>query len=101
MTRDCRATLDNIDVPLNRFDSIIEWLLVALLAFMPIACGAVHAWSEQVVVVLAAAMTVCFLLKLIFCRDRPVFWTWAYIPVALFILISALQLVSFPEFLGR
>jgi len=87
---------DIIDVPLSRFDKAIEWLLISLLAFMPLAFGAVEAWSEEVVVALAAAISVCFLLKLIFERNTRVIWSWAYLPVALFVLIAVFQLIPLP-----
>ena len=44
----------------DKFDTVIEWLLTGLLAFMPLAFGVVHAWSEQVVVVLSGAIVICF-----------------------------------------
>jgi len=43
-----------MDVGTGRFDKLIEWLLIALLAFMPFAFGAVEAWSEEVIIGLAA-----------------------------------------------
>jgi O-antigen ligase len=82
-----------MDIPRSKFDTVIERLLIALLAFMPLAFGAVEAWSEAVVVTLAAAISISFFLKLIYERDvRPV-WSWAYLPVALFILVVAFQLI--------
>ena len=83
-------------VPIDSFDRVIEWLLISLLAFMPLALGAVEAWSEEVVVVLAAAISVCFLLKLIFRKDSNLVWSWAYLPVALFILVAVFQLIPLP-----
>ena len=94
--RENRINPDIIDVPLSRFDKVIEWLLISLLAFMPLAFGAVEAWSEEVVVALAAAISVCFLLKLIFERNTRVIWSWAYVPVALFVLLAVFQLISLP-----
>jgi len=94
--RENRINPDIIDVPLSRFDKVIEWLLISLLASMPLAFGAVEAWSEEVVVALAAAISVCFLLKLIFERNTRVIWSWAYVPVALFVLIAVFQLIPLP-----
>lgn len=88
---------DNItDIPLSRFDQVIEWLVISLLAFMPFAFGAVEAWSEQVVVTVAGAICICFFVKLIFEKDTCIIWSWAYVPVALFILIAVFQLVPLP-----
>lgn len=90
------ANFDIIDTPLSRFDKAIEWLLIALLVFAPLALGAVHAWSEEVVLALAAAISVCFLLKLVVDRDACFAWSWLYVPVALFVLLVTVQLVSLP-----
>ena len=87
------SNLNIIDVHPGRFDQVIEWLLISLLAFMPLAFGAVEAWSEEVVAALAAAISICFLLKLVFQKEAKLVWSWAYIPVALFILITVFQLI--------
>jgi len=92
--------IDVIDVPFSRFDKIIEGLLISLLAFMPLAYGAVEAWSEEVVIALTAAISICFLLKLVIEKNTRPLWSWAYIPVALFILIAILQLVPLPSSLA-
>jgi len=83
--------------PADRFDKIIEWLVISLLAFMPLAFGAVEAWSEEVVVALAAAISICFLLKLVFRKGANPVWSWAYIPVALFVLVAIFQLIRLPS----
>lgn len=83
--------------PQDTFDKLIEWLIISLLAFMPLAFGAVEAWSEQVVVVLAAAICICFLLKLVFREDTHLVWSWAYVPAALFVLVAVFQLIPLPS----
>jgi len=90
------SNLDVIDVHPGRFDQVIEWLVISLLAFMPLAFGAVEAWSEEIVAVFAAAISVCFLLKLVFQKEAKLVWSWSYIPVALFILIAVFQLIPLP-----
>ena len=90
------SNLDIIDVHSDRFDKVIEWLLISLLAFMPLAFGAVEAWSEEIVAALAAAISICFLLKLVFQKETKLVWSWAYIPLALFILIAVFQLIPLP-----
>jgi len=82
-----------IDSPVSYFDKVIEWLLISLLAFMPLAFGAVEAWSEEVVVALAAAISLCFLLKLIIEKNERFIWSWAFVPVAIFIFIAIIQLI--------
>ncbi len=85
----------------DRFDRVIEGLLIALLAFAPLAYGAVEAWSEEVVIALAIAISISFLLKMIVVRDASITWTWAYIPVAAFLAVAAVQLVPLPAGLVR
>ena len=91
--REDRINLDVIDVPLSWFDKVIEWLLISLLTFMPLAFGAVEAWSEEVVVALAAAISISFLLKLIFEENTRFIWSWVYVPVAVFLLVAVFQLI--------
>ena len=95
--REKQISLDTFDVPLSRFDKVIEWLLISLLAFMPLAFGAVEAWSEEVVVSLAGAILVCFLLKLVLLKETNLVWSWSYIPVAIFIIIAVFQLIPLPS----
>jgi hypothetical protein len=91
-----RVNFDLVDVPASGFDRIIEWLLISLLAFAPLAFGAVEAWSEEVVILLAAAISICFLLKLVVEKDTCLVWSWGYVPIALFILVAVFQLVRLP-----
>lgn len=69
---------------------------MALLAFMPLAFGIVHAWSEEIVIAVVGAMTVCFLLRCLFHRRQELIWTWAYVPIALFLVVAAIQLIPLP-----
>ncbi|HEX41228.1 MAG TPA: hypothetical protein ENN81_04115 [Phycisphaerales bacterium] len=85
----------------RRFDNVIEWLIIALLAFMPLAFGAVEAWSEQLVIIAAAAVTMAFLLKAVVYERTALVWSWAYIPIALFVGVVLLQLVPLPAGLVR
>lgn len=58
---------------------------------------AVEAWSEQVVIVLAGAILITFLAKLIFTKSVRFIWSWAYIPIIIFILIAVFQLLPLPS----
>jgi len=80
----------------RRFDRAIELLLTALLAFGPLAFGVVAAWSEQIVIGLAAALVLVFLVQRAFITPQPLVWTWAYVPMAVFVLIAVLQLMPLP-----
>ncbi len=94
--RDKQFNLDISNASVNKFDRVIEWLLISLLVFMPLAFGAVEAWSEQIVITLAAAITVCFLLKLIFEEHTRIVLSWAYVPIALFIIVGVFQIIPLP-----
>ena len=82
--------------PNTWLDWIMEGMLVVMLAFMPLAFGAVHAWSEQVVVLLAAGMSVALGIKLLLSPRTRFAWSWAYPPVAAFLLAAAVQLMPLP-----
>ena len=84
---------DIIDVHPSGFDQVIELLLISLLAFMPLAFGAVEAWSEEVVVIFVAAISTCFALKLVLQKEAKLVWSRSFIPIALFILIAVFQLI--------
>jgi len=94
--REYEPILDNTVFASSRLDFAIELLIIGLLAFMPLAFGAVHAWSEEVVLVLAGAIVICFLLRQAFCGGSGIIWSWSYVPVTLFILIAVLQLIPLP-----
>jgi len=88
--------LASLEPPHDRWDTLIEWLLIGLLAFMPLAFGAVEAWSEMIVILGAASLSVCFVLKLLLSRRSRIVWTWTYVPIALFLLFVVLQLLPLP-----
>jgi len=89
----------HVDQPRSRFDAVIECLLIALLAFMPLAFGAVEAWSEMVVICLACAIALCFALKMVVRRDVRLRWSWTYLPVALLLGLAVVQLLPLPAWL--
>jgi tetratricopeptide (TPR) repeat protein len=96
LTEEYRPHFDEGMIYPSKLDTAIECLLIALLAFMPLAFGVVHAWSEEIVIAVVGAMTVLFLLRVLILRAPALIWTWAYVPIALFLLIAALQLVPLP-----
>ena len=87
----------NIETPRSRFDTIIEWLLMALFIFMPFAFGVVHAWSEEVVLILSGTITMCFLFKFIYFSDTKLVRSWTYLPLGVFLLIAVIQLIPLPS----
>ncbi|MBN1126169.1 MAG: O-antigen ligase family protein [Sedimentisphaerales bacterium] len=78
------------------FDRVIEVLLITLLTFSPLAFGVVHAWSREIFIGLATAITLAFLCKLLLYKNTPFIWSWAFLPVAVIIFIALFQLVSLP-----
>ncbi len=97
-TSDCP---DSMAVSASKFDTVIEKLLIALLLFMPFAMGAEKAWSKEIVIILSGAIIICFSLKLICDRGFGFIWTWAYIPVGIFLFIIVFQLVPLPASLVK
>ncbi|MBN1507145.1 MAG: O-antigen ligase family protein [Sedimentisphaerales bacterium] len=85
----------------NRLSQAIEWLLIALLAFSPLAFGVEAAWSEEAVVVLVAIVSICFCVKAAIARDVSVTWTWAYVPILVLIVLATVQMIPLPvSFVG-
>jgi tetratricopeptide (TPR) repeat protein len=94
--KQCQAIFEDAEATLTVFDTAIERLLIGILAFMPLAFGVVHAWSEEIVIALSGAIVLCFLLKLIFHNNQHLTWNWAYVPVGIFLLIAVFQLAPLP-----
>jgi len=44
------ADINNREVDRGRFDAVIQWHIISLLAFMPFAFFTRHTWSEGVIV---------------------------------------------------
>ena len=80
----------------DRFDRAIEWLLIAMLAFAPLAFGVVEAWSEEIVLALAAAISIVFCVKVLALRKRSVTWSWSYVPILVFVAMAGAQLIPLP-----
>jgi tetratricopeptide (TPR) repeat protein len=78
-------------------ERLMEILLICLIAFMPLAFGAVQPWSRQVVVVLSSAIVLLFLLQRIIRPAEKFTFTWAYLPVAAFLFLVVLQIVPLPQ----
>jgi O-antigen ligase/cytochrome c-type biogenesis protein CcmH/NrfG len=79
-----------------RWESLTLGIVVSLLAFGPAALGAVEGWSALVVLILAAALSLLVALRAVFDRDFAPPRTWLYLPLALFIILIACQLLSMP-----
>jgi O-antigen ligase/tetratricopeptide (TPR) repeat protein len=87
--------------PPGRLDAAVEAVLIALLAFMPFAFGAVEAWSGFLAVAASLALAVLLVVRRVTRPDLPPAWTWAYVPLVLFVLLALLQLAPLPGGLLR
>jgi O-antigen ligase len=92
---------DNLPTVGKRWDQFLFTVLVALLFFMPAAFGAVEAWSELVVVVGAAILSISLILRILFDRDFQLTTTWLYLPLFLLLLLVALQFLPLPTSIAR
>ncbi|MCC6493812.1 MAG: O-antigen ligase family protein [Pirellulales bacterium] len=77
----------------SRWDLAFEIVLVALLAFMPFALGAVEAWSELAVVAVVALLALMLAARAAIDRNFQPIWTWAYLPLALMLVAATAQLL--------
>jgi tetratricopeptide (TPR) repeat protein len=92
MTLNNNIIFDN-NISFSLIDTAIEWLLIILLAFMPLAFGVVHAWSEEIVILLSGSIVLCFLIKFLIYKNQHIIWTWAYIPLSAFLILIVVQLI--------
>lgn len=88
--------LDSLAYGSAPLDKAIAWIVKGLLVFMPLALGAVQAWSEWVVVLAAAALVVLLTVRTMLCRDCHLVWTWAFVPLALFLALGLFQVIPLP-----
>jgi O-antigen ligase/tetratricopeptide (TPR) repeat protein len=87
---------DLTDTADRTFDRIIEALLLTLLAFSPVAIGGVQTWSELIICALAGAMLLVLCVKLIVRPGVRFIGSWTYLPVALFLMLTLVQVVPLP-----
>ncbi len=91
-----RLAFKDIEPAPNKYDIAVEWMLAALLIFMPLLFGARNAWTEEVVIILSGCIFICFLLKLAVDQNQRIVWSWVYVWVGMFLLIVVIQLVPLP-----
>src|SRR6476620_2384965 len=87
---------DSLPVPGAKWDWSITGLLAALFIFMPFAFGAVEPWSELVIVILAAALSLCLASRALVDREFRLARTWIYLPIFLFLLLILFQQIQVP-----
>ena len=84
----------------DKFDRLIEYLLIALFAFMPLGFGAVRAWGKEIVIILSGVIFFCFMLK-VFLQRCQILKSRAYIPVLIFLVLVIFQLIGLGEGIVR
>jgi len=73
---------------------LIEVLIAALILLLPFAFGAVEEWAYTAIEIIAAVMTLLWLIKLLVSRgEQRIRFPWILIPVLLFLAYGAFQLV--------
>lgn len=78
-------------------DALAQRLLVGLLAFMPLAFGAVEAWSELVVWFVCLGLVFCLAARALKWKTTGgLRWTPALIPLSVFVLLGLLQALPVP-----
>ena len=82
--------------PQSAWDSVLEALLIVLLTFTAFAFGGNFPWCQEFEIAMAGLMALILALKLIVRRDVQFRWTWAYLPIALFLILVAFQLAPLP-----
>jgi tetratricopeptide (TPR) repeat protein len=81
----------------DRIDDLVEWLMGALLVFTPLAFGTTEAWSREIFLIIAAGTVFCLAIKLVAVPTARFFWSWFYVPIGLFLLLAAGQLLPLPR----
>ena len=81
-------------------DQLALWLIVALLIFAPLAFGAVHAWSEFVILTGCLGLVGCLIARALMWKSTGgLRWTPTYFPVAAFVMLAFLQISPIPFWL--
>jgi tetratricopeptide (TPR) repeat protein len=78
-------------------DAILEAVLIVLLAFMPFAFGAIEPWAQSIVMFVVFTLSVGLLIRCSITPTTVLTKTWSVIPMILFVLLVAAQLIPLPE----
>ncbi|MEM6312891.1 MAG: O-antigen ligase family protein, partial [Planctomycetota bacterium] len=90
-----RSTIIGVQ-PRTGGEMLTESALAGLMVVAPLMFGSTEPWSFQVVVALAGIALAGACLDLALRRDKPVRWTWATVPIVVFLALVAAQLVPLP-----
>jgi putative inorganic carbon (HCO3(-)) transporter len=95
-----RSTTHPVPIDLTEavtvWDYAAEWILGAMLVFMPAVLGVVSPSDRALVAIAVASIALCVLAKRVFRPEIKQVWAWAYLPIAAFILVVVVQLWALP-----
>ena len=85
-----------LNEPLTWFDYSIEWVLGAALVFSPLAFGTTNAWSQQTLYAAIGVLAILVGAKTVFVRGSKYVFTWAYLPILLYLAMVTLSVIPLP-----
>lgn len=87
--------------PLTGYDYAVEWVFALALVLSPLAYGTTNVWSQQILYGLIAVLALLAGLKLSLIRGTPLVFTWAYLPMLLYLAAVTLSVITLPEGIVR
>lgn len=101
--RSKKIILDPESLPVsgNGWDLFPIVILGGMFIFMPASFGAVEAWSQLITISLAATLTLYLAVRIVADREFRLAKTWLYLPMALFLVLVAIQSMPLPAGLAR
>ena len=82
---------------IDRITAGYLFILLGLILFVsPLAYGSVQFWSQGLVYLLASGMSLGLVVFVLFNARGRIVWTWAYVPIVLFLALVLLQCLRLP-----
>jgi tetratricopeptide (TPR) repeat protein len=97
MIRQCEEIAVPATGASSKLDAVIEVLVTALIALVPVTLIARPLWGETVMLSLTAAMGLCLALKLTILRRTSLITCWSFVLGGLFLLLVVVQLAPLPR----
>ncbi len=90
-----------LNAPLTAYDYAVEWVLGLALIVSPFWYGATGAAGQQVLFVLVALLALLVGAKYVSTRGARFVFTWAYLPMLLYLLVVCLSVIALPAGIVR
>ncbi len=87
--------------PLTWHDYAIEWVLGVALVVSPLAYGSTNPWSQEILYALIGIVALLAGAKLSFVRGTRFIFTWAYLPMLLYLVLVTISVIPLPAGLVR